>query len=126
MASVFTIFSIATTKEPKMMSEEQIEKAFEKWWQIKKQEYEHREFGKWEMVEPNRASREAFQSALKLLMPIIECQSKGLNEIVDKYFDLPVEARMQKGIKEGKESLIARHALKQVEEMLKEIGGRDG
>lgn len=65
-----------------------------------------------------------FQAAFKLLMPIIECQSKGLNEIVDKYFDLPVEARMQKGIKEGKESLIARHALKQVEEMLKEIGGR--
>lgn len=37
---------------------------------------------------------------------------KALDSIVDRYFDLPPELRMQKGIKESKESLTAKAALK--------------
>jgi len=37
---------------------------------------------------------------------------EALEKIVDRYFDLPYEVRMKKGLKERKESLIAREALK--------------
>ena len=39
---------------------------------------------------------------------------KALDSIADRYFDLPLEMRMQKGIKESKESLTAKAALKLV------------
>ena len=46
---------------------------------------------------------------------------EALEKIVDRYFDLPYEVRMKKDLKEGKESLIAREALKEVRnEIIKE------
>lgn len=39
---------------------------------------------------------------------------KALDSIVDGYFDLPPEMRMKKGIKESKESLTAKAALKMI------------
>lgn len=39
---------------------------------------------------------------------------KALDSIADRYFDLPLEMRMQKGIKESKESLTAKAALKMI------------
>lgn len=41
---------------------------------------------------------------------------EALEKIVDRYFDLPYEIRMHKGLREGKESLIAREALKEIKE----------
>jgi hypothetical protein len=41
---------------------------------------------------------------------------EALEKIVDQYFDLPYELRMKQGLKEGRDSLIAREALKEVEE----------
>lgn len=40
--------------------------------------------------------------------------TEALEKVVDKYFDLPVEMRMEKRIKEGKDSLIAREALEKL------------
>jgi hypothetical protein len=39
---------------------------------------------------------------------------EALEKIIDQYFDLPYELRMKKGLKEGRDSLIAREALKEV------------
>jgi len=41
---------------------------------------------------------------------------EALEKIIDQYFDLPYELRMKKGLKEGRDSLIAREALKEVGE----------
>lgn len=38
----------------------------------------------------------------------------ALSSICDRYFDLPVEMRLHKGIKESKESLTAKAALKMI------------
>lgn len=59
-------------------------------------------------------------SEIYLFINNLQAENKKLREalekIVDRYFDFPYEIRMHKGLREGKESLIAREALKEGEE----------
>jgi MinD-like ATPase involved in chromosome partitioning or flagellar assembly len=67
----------------------------------------------------NRVEVQAHSETRKRLA-IAEAKNKKLREalekIVDRYFDLPYEVRMKKDLKEGKESSIAREALKEDKE----------
>lgn len=70
-------------------------------------------------IEAWQAACEHKQAELAHHIFKIEAENAKLREcvesFVDKYFDLPLEYRMQKGLKECKESLYARQALKELD-----------
>jgi hypothetical protein len=66
------------------------------------------------MINHYSKSRVALKSQVQELKIDLAIATEALDKIIDKYFDLPVEYRMEKCFKEGKDSLIAREALKKI------------
>ena len=69
-----------------------------------------------EMQQINGSKMKQMNDRIEDLLAENKKLREALEKIVDRYFDLPYEVRMKKGLKEGKESLIAREALKEGQE----------